>query len=82
MQKNQWKSEKQNYNHLNKNIIQEGKILHTHSKKMWWLIDSTKKINLGSRTDFKRQVIKGKLRDKGDELRGFDTHLIGVPEER
>jgi len=49
---------------------------------MWWLIDSIKKINLGSRTDFKRQVIKGKLRDKGDELRGFDTHLIGVPEEK
>ena len=39
------------------------------------------KINLGSRTDLQRQVIKGKLRDKGDELRGFDTHLIGVPEE-
>ena len=49
---------------------------------MWWLIDSIKKINLGSRTDFKRQIIKGKLRHKGDELRGFNTHLIGVPEER
>ena len=43
MQKNQQKSEKQNYNHLNKNIIHEGKILHTHSKKMWRLIDSIKK---------------------------------------
>lgn len=42
----------------------------------------SKKINLGSRTDFKRQIIKGKLRHKGDELRGFNTHLIGVPEER
>lgn len=31
--KNQQKSEKQNYNHLNKNIIHEGKILHTHSRK-------------------------------------------------
>ena len=56
MQKNQQKSEKQNYNNLNKNIIHEGKILHTHSKKMWRLIDSIKKSIQEA-----GQISKGKL---------------------
>lgn len=33
-------------------------------------------------TDSKRQIIKGNLKDKEDELRGSNVHLIGVPEER
>ena len=49
---------------------------------MTYNIDSIKKIDPESSTDSKRQIIKGKLRDKEDELRGSNKHLIGVPEER
>lgn len=31
---------------------------------------------------FQKAVIKGKVRDKGDELRGFNTHLIGSSRKR
>lgn len=55
---------------------------YTHILRKCGDIDNIKKINLGSRTDFKRQIIKGKLRHKRDELRGFNIHLIGVLEER
>lgn len=39
-------------------------------------------IQKAAQRDTKRQIVKGKLRDKEDKLRGSNMYLTGIPKER